>query len=308
VALPLPTCLPSACKLPGQSSCPVLRWWNTSSAGSVGCGNVNESVQEQEGQRLNCLFSVEDCQRHMCLRQQIIKRPLFIATSVEIFLCVYVCVCVYVLASNLAMVTQHKWAALSLSLSWSLLLLTGTQKKDETRADGLGVLRNINAKGCLITRQSFMACWTCSRPKRSLQVWGDTGGCDQLLEIFMVSAFGWSLKRRSRNWELWGIVQSVGFCVKSPLPKSKGIWSTDVEGTVREVMLVLLGISLRAFCKWESKDGSPDCWPRQARSRLSPLWVQHKICHSPSVEKLPGSHWKLCCCFHPRRSEWRDLS
>lgn len=40
---------------------------------------------------------------------------------------------------------------LSLSLSWSLLLLTGTQEKDETGADGLGVLRNTNAKGCLIT-------------------------------------------------------------------------------------------------------------------------------------------------------------
>lgn len=39
----------------------------------------------------------------------------------------------------------------SLSLSWSLLLLTGTQEKDEEGADGLGVLRNTGAKGCLIS-------------------------------------------------------------------------------------------------------------------------------------------------------------
>lgn len=58
---------------------------------------------------LNCLFPMEHCQRHKCLRQQIIKGPLFIATSVEIFVCACVCVCV--LASSLAMVTQHKWAA-----------------------------------------------------------------------------------------------------------------------------------------------------------------------------------------------------
>lgn len=38
-----------------------------------------------------------------------IKSPLFTATSVEIFVCVCACVCA--LASNLALVTQHTWAA-----------------------------------------------------------------------------------------------------------------------------------------------------------------------------------------------------
>lgn len=86
----------------------------------------------------------------MCLRQQIIKRPLFIAASVEIFLCVYVCVCVCA-GIQFGNGYSAQVGGLSLSLSWSLLLLTRTQKRDETKADGLGVLRNTNAKGCLIT-------------------------------------------------------------------------------------------------------------------------------------------------------------
>ena len=51
------------------------------------------SQSKSRGSVLNGPFCTEHCQRRMCLRQQIIKRPLFIATSVEIFLCVYVCVC-----------------------------------------------------------------------------------------------------------------------------------------------------------------------------------------------------------------------
>lgn len=119
--------------------------WNT--LGSAGCGGAQEPAQEQEGQCLDCLFPVEGCQGQKRLRQQIIKAPLFIATSVEIFVCVCVCVRAGIQFGN---GYSAQVGGLSLSLSWSLLLLTGTQKRDERRADGLGVLRSTSAKGWLI--------------------------------------------------------------------------------------------------------------------------------------------------------------
>lgn len=68
----------------------------------------------------------------------------------NIFVCVCVCVCVYA-GIQFGNGYSARVGGLSLSLRWSLLLLIRTQKRDETGADGLGVLRNTNAKGCLIT-------------------------------------------------------------------------------------------------------------------------------------------------------------
>lgn len=164
--------------------------------------------------------------------------------SGNIFVCVCVCVCVDVLASNLAMVTQHKWAAcpfLSAGVSSSS---QGPRRgmEQEQMVWGCSKIPVPRAVSSPVT-----ALWHGERAEDQRGLCKE-GGSEQLLGILMVSAFGWML-RRSRNGNLWGIVGSTEFCVKPSLPKSKGVRSSDAEGTLREAMLVLLGKGLRAFSK-----------------------------------------------------------
>lgn len=168
---------------------------------------------------MNGLFFADDCQRHVCLRQQIIKRPLFIATSVEIFSCVYVCVCVWMCWHP---IWQWLLSTSGRPVPFSQLESPPPHKGPEegwNRSRWFGGAQKYQCQG--LSHHQLQLCGMVSMLKtRGLC---KDGGCEQFLGILMVSAFGWMLRRRSRKGDLWGIVGSTGFCVKSFLPKSRGV-------------------------------------------------------------------------------------